>query len=153
MTGTPIPLRLLTYGEESYPDFLGDVMVFEPNSLYVTQPVPLLHQHDRVLVAAGLLSDLAVDDDGAVLAQAQLLEDGNAAQDAVTELTAGLRTDISVGVCLDELEIEELDPLPGNFWNQWRVHVQSAELVESSRVWRGRMPSAQILANPYQEAP
>lgn len=137
---------LLTFGEDSIPDWFGDVVTFAPGSLFTDdhQRVALLVQHDERQAAAGYAEAIWTEGDQ-VLADFVLL-DTPAGQAAVEELTNGVRWDVSVGVYVEASEFEELDPPEDHFW-PWpplRQTITSADLAEVSLCLRGRMPSARV---------
>lgn len=137
---TGFTARLLTYGEESSPDWFGDTAMFLPGSLYLPDDagVPLLREHDDGTVAAGELLDI-YEADGQVFASFGLL-DTAAGDEAATELAANLRTDVSIGV--DLLDYTSV-PIDDDAWT-YRTEITRAELVETSQCLRGRLPSAGI---------
>jgi hypothetical protein len=137
---------LLTFGEDSSPDWFGDVVTFAPGSLYTDdhQSVPLMVQHDTGREAAGVA--LAVYTDGdAVMGDFELL-DTPTGRAAATELGASVRWDVSVGVIIDEYDLEDLeDDAEPSWWGpSQRLTARSADLVEVSLCLRGRMPSARV---------
>ena len=138
----------LVYGEESRPDMFGDTVVFEPGSLYVTGPVTGLREHfahdPAGAMGVAAPEDVTVHGDQVRIAARTIGTPAGALSD--TELAAGARRDVSVGVLLDDWTTEatgERHPVFG--WPVERTRVHSAELVEFSQTLAGRMPSARVV--------
>ena len=137
---------LLKYGEDSSPNYFGDLITFAPGSLYTDehQKVALLVQHNQDAPIVGYATDLWTEGD-LVRGEFELL-DTPAAKQVEAELTAGTRWDVSVGVYPDEettVEIEDAEEHP--LWGKpLRTTIELADLAELSLCIRGRMPSAQV---------
>lgn len=134
---------LLTYGEDSSPGWFGDVVTFADGSLYQgADTVALLVEHDARREVAGRALSVWVED-GVVKGEFETI-DTPAGQYVATELAAGVRMDVSVGVIIDESHAEPLDPADDSWFAPLRETVTSADLVETSTCLRGRMPSARV---------
>jgi hypothetical protein len=137
--------RIVTYGEESSPDLFGDTYRFLPGSLYHDDALRTagLSNHDDDAYAEAALVDVWAEGDQ-VLADFELLTTVTGAQ-AAAELAANIRTDVSMGVWLEDVDMAETGYDEGWGWPTYRYDVTRAELCETSRCLRGAMPSAQIL--------
>lgn len=135
---------LLTYGEDSSPGWFGDVVTFAPGSLFLgAESVALFTEHDTRREVAGRSLAVWTEEDGTVRGDFETL-DNPAGRSLAGELTAGVRTDVSVGVLIQESEAEPLDPTDASWFAPIRETVLSADLVETSTCLRGRMPSARV---------
>lgn len=140
-----ITATMLKYGEDSQPDMWGDVFTFAAGSIFTDthQAVGLFVNHDTGREAAGVAVDVWTEGDllrgtfdTLPTPSGQLLE---------TELLAGVRRDVSIGVYLDQYDAAPLDPAAAEDpWAPMRMTVTSADLAELSSCIRGRFPSAQI---------
>lgn len=141
-----IKATLLKFGEDSRPDWFGDVVSFQPGSLFTDdhQAVPLLISHyDRDGGAAGKALSIWTEGD-TVQGEFELL-DTPAGRQAAIELAAGVRWDVSVGVLLEDYSSDDIEDAPDSYWGPpQRVSVASADLFEVSLCLRGRMPSARV---------
>lgn len=136
---------MLKFGEDSAPDFWGDVFTFAPGSLFTDghQQVGLFVNHDTGREAAGVAVAIWTEGDYVKgefetlpTPSGQLLE---------TELLAGVRRDVSIGVYLDTYTSEPIDPARADDpWAPIRMTVESADLAELSSCIRGRFPSAAV---------
>lgn len=141
-----ITATLLKFGEDSYPDYFGDLLRFAPDSLFTDdhQAVALMREHEHGRTAVGVATSIWTEG-GTVLGEFDLL-DTDEGQQAAIELAANLRRDVSVGVYTKAMTyepIEDAEPHP-LFGPPMRGTITSADLFEVSLCFRGRMPSARV---------
>lgn len=136
---------LLKYGEDSQPDYFGDVVRFAKDSLFTDthQKVGLFVEHNTLREAAGYAVELWTEGD-LVRGTFETI-DTPSGQLLESELLAGVRRDVSVGVYLDAYTSEPLDPADAaDPWAPLRMTVTAGDLAEASACIRGRFPSASI---------